>query len=169
MRLFFQGLRPEPNAAALYDAVVAEARAPAWYRDAGIPDTLDGRFAVLATLLALTDIRLERGTKAAQAAGPRLAECFIADMDAQMREAGFGDPSLGKQVRMMVGSLASRVDGWRRAVEALDPWDEATKRSLFAQAEPPDEQCARAIEATRLWWQRLQMADDGDLAEGRIG
>jgi cytochrome b pre-mRNA-processing protein 3 len=169
MRLFFRGLKPEPNAAALYDAVVAEARQPAWYRNAGVPDTLDGRFAVLATLLALAEIRLERGTKVAQGIGPRLAECFIADMDVQMREAGFGDPSLGKQVRMMVGSLASRVDGWRRAVEAIDPWEEAARRSLFAQAPPPDEQCATAIEATRRWWQRLQAADDGDLAAGRIG
>ncbi len=169
MRLFFGGTKPQPNASALYAAVVAEARAPAWYRDAGVPDTMDGRFAVLATLLALTDIRLERGTKTARAIGPRIAECFIADMDAQMREAGFGDPSLGKQVRMMVGSLASRVDGWRRAVEAIGPWDEAARQSLYAQAQPSDDQRAKGTEATRQWWQRLQMAGDGEIAEGRIG
>ena len=36
-------------------------------------------------------------------------------MDPQVRQAGFGDPSLGKQVRMMVGSLAAKVDQWRLA------------------------------------------------------
>ena len=116
MRLPFFGPRKLADADALYAAIVAEARLPHWYRDAGVPDSLDGRFAVLTSLLALADIRLERGSDEALAIGPRLTERFIADMDAQMREAGFGDPGLGKQVRTMVGSLASRVDRWRLAV-----------------------------------------------------
>jgi len=126
MRLPFFGPRKLSDAGALYAAVVAEARRPGWYRDAGLPDSLDGRFAVLTSLLALTDIRLERGSDEARALGPRLTEKFIADMDAQMREAGFGDPGLGKQVRTMVGALASRPrseatrDWWRRLQEAGD-------------------------------------------------
>lgn len=166
MRLFGKA-RALPDAAALYAAVVAEARRPDWYRDAGIADSVDGRFAVLATVLALTDIRLERGGDDARALGPRLAECFIADMDAQMREAGFGDPSLGKQVRGLVGSLASRVDRWRRAVEALDPWDQAVISSLYGEA-PAGEPATIAGEATRDWWQRLQATGDGDLLQGQI-
>src|SRR4051812_27286704 len=118
MRLPFLNPKPLADPGPLYAAIVAEARQPGWYRDAGIPDTMDGRFAVLTSLLALTDIRLERGADEARSLGPRLAEAFIADMDAQMRQAGFGDPSLGKQVRIMVGALASRVDRWRLAVEA---------------------------------------------------
>src|SRR4029453_14195326 len=116
MRLPFLKPKPLADAGPLYAAIVAETRRPDWYRDAGVPDTMDGRFAVLTSLLALADIRLERGADDARALGPRLAEAFIADMDAQMREAGFGDPSLGKQVRMMVGSLAGKVD--RRAPRA---------------------------------------------------
>ena len=79
MRLSLFGTKPLADAEAHYAAVVAEARLPAWYRDAGVPDTLDGRFAVLATLLALTDIRLERGGDHARSFGPRLTEAFIAD------------------------------------------------------------------------------------------
>ena len=37
----------------LYDAVVAAARDPAWYRDGGVPDTLEGRFDMVAAILAL--------------------------------------------------------------------------------------------------------------------
>lgn len=167
MRLPFFHRRTHADAGSLYAAVVGEARQPAWYRDIGVPDTLDGRFAVLATLLALTDIRLERGADSARELGPRLTEAFIADMDAQMREAGFGDPSLGKQVRMMVGSLASRVDRWRRAVEALEPWDEATRASLWS--EPPAEAAVqKGVDATREWWRRLQEAPDSALGAGRI-
>src|SRR5215213_8583872 len=126
MRLPFLKPKTLPDAGKLYAAVVVEARRPEWYREAGIADTMDGRFAVLTSLLALADIRLERGAGEAQALGPRLAEAFIADMAAQMRQAGFGDPSLGKQVRMMVGSMAAKVDRWRLAVEAITPWDEVT-------------------------------------------
>ena len=95
MRLPFFSPKPLADAGALYAAIVGEARQPQWYRDCGVPDTLDGRFSALTTLLALADIRLERGAEGARALGPRLAEAFIADMDVQMREQGFGDPSLG--------------------------------------------------------------------------
>jgi len=167
MRLPFLKPRALPSGDALYKVMVTEARRPEWYRDAGVPDTMNGRFAVLATLLALANIRLERGSDDAKALGPRLAESFIADMDVQMREAGFGDPSLGKQVRVMVGSLASRVERWRRAVEARDPWEQAATASLYG--EPPEAGAAAAgVEATRAFWQRLQAAGDGQLIEGRM-
>ena len=168
MRLPFFGAKELADAGPLYAAIVSEARRPDWYRDALVPDTLDGRFAVLSSLLALTDIRLERGSDGARELGPRLAEAFIADMDPQMREAGFGDPSLGKQVRMMVGSLASKVDRWRLAVEAIEPWDEVARLSLYRDSPPGDEAAAKGIEATRDWWRRLQQAGDAALIEGRI-
>ena len=169
MKLPFFRPKALPDAAALYAAIVGEARRAHWYAEAGVEEVMDGRFAVLTTLLALADIRLERGSDDARAVGPRLAEACIADMDVQMREAGFGDPSLGKQVRMMVGSLAGRVDMWRKAVEAITPWDEAARASLYGDAAPDAAIAALGVEATRDWWQRLQQAPDSAVVEGRIG
>lgn len=166
MRLSLFRAEPLADAAPLYAAIVAEARQPIWYSAAGVPDTLDGRFSVLTTLLALADIRLERGGDDARALGPRLAEAFIADMDAQMRQTGFGDPSLGKQVRMMVGSLASKVDRWRNAIESVEPWDAVVRASLYRNSAPADSQAAAG--ATRGWWKRLQDADDAAILKGRI-
>ena len=168
MRLPFLKPKDLPDAGPLYAAIIAETRRPDWYREAGVPDTLDGRFAVLTSLLALTDIRLERGADVARALGPRLAEKFIADMDAQMREAGFGDPSLGNQVRTMVGSLALRVDRWRLAVEAVEPWDEVAVATLYAEGPPGDAAAGQGVETTREWWRRLQQAGDSALARGEI-
>ena len=37
----------------------AKAREPHWYVEGEVPDTLDGRFAVLATVIALVLVRLE--------------------------------------------------------------------------------------------------------------
>ncbi|HJS40317.1 MAG TPA: ubiquinol-cytochrome C chaperone family protein [Sphingomicrobium sp.] len=168
MRFPFFGPRKLADAGPLYGAIVAETRRPDWYREAQVPDTLDGRFAVLTSLLALTDIRLERGSDEAQEMGPRLAEAFITDMDSQMREAGFGDPSLGKQVRTMVGSLAGRVDRWRLAVEAVKPWNETVRASLYGDSPPGAEAVDRGVEATRDWWRRLQETSDSALVAGQI-
>lgn len=157
-----------PSGAALYAAIVAEARRPDWYRAAGVPDTMDGRFAVLATLLALADIRLGQGGQTALERAPRLAECFIADMDVQMREAGFGDPGLGKQVRMMVGSLASRVDRWRRVIEQDGDWREAVVASVY-RGEAADDRAVQSGEAlVREFWDQLRECEDEALVEGAI-
>ena len=168
MSWLFSKRTTEPDGATLYAAIVAETRRADWYRAAAVPDSIDGRFALLSSLLALADIRLGQGGEAGQALAPRLAERFIADMDVQMREAGFGDPGLGKQVRMMVGSLASRVERWQVAIDHGGAWNEAVVPSLYRD-DPPDEAAIEAGSALlRDWWQRIGDASDAELAGGTI-
>ena len=168
MAWLFSRRSSEPDGTALYAAIVAETRRKEHYLAAAVPDTIDGRFAVLSTLLALTDIRLGRGDEAARAVAPRLTERFIADMDVQMREAGFGDPSLGKQVRMMVGSLASRVERWQQVIDHGAAWDEAVVPSLYRDSPPDDAAIEAGSALLRDWWQRLGDASDAELVEGNI-
>lgn len=170
MRSIMAMLRPRnADAGALYDAVVAEARRPAWYREGRVADTLDGRFAVLSSLAALAILRLEEGGEEAVRHSVALTESFIADMDAQMREAGFGDPSIGKQVRTMVGALASRVDWWRRAKSGELDWLDAARLSVYRD-EPPEAEAALtfASEALRRFDEGLGGVGDRDLIEGQI-
>ena len=62
MRSLFNRWRtPRDEGGPLYSVLVAEARRPAWYVEGGVADTLDGRFAVLASLVALAILRLEEG------------------------------------------------------------------------------------------------------------
>lgn len=142
MRSIMAMLRPGgADAASLYGALVAEARRPGWYIEGGVPDTLDGRFGVLASLVAVAILRLETGGEEAVRHSVALTEAFIADMDAQMRQAGFGDPSLGKQVRSMVGSLASRVDRWRTTIAEESGWAESVQATIH-RGEPATESSA---------------------------
>ena len=157
------------SGAKLYAAIVAEARRPEYYRTGGVADTMDGRFALLSTLLALTDIRLGRGGELARGRAARLAECFIADMDVQMREEGFGDPSLGKQVRMMVGALASRVDRWQQAIVGDGNWNAALVASLYREDPPGEGEVAAGEALVRDYWTRIERAADDELVDGRIG
>ena len=170
MRSLMAMLRPKaPDAGALYDAVVAEARRPAWYREGEVADSLDGRFAVLSSLAALAILRLEDGDEDAVRHSVALTESFIADMDAQMREVGFGDPSIGKQVRFMVGALASRVDWWRRARSGELDWSDAVRLSVYHD-EPHESEAAvtYSSEALRRFNEGLGGFSDRALMEGHI-
>jgi cytochrome b pre-mRNA-processing protein 3 len=110
----FRGLTASPaRGAALFDAVTSKAREPYWYVEGDVPDTLDGRFAVLATVAALSIVRLEQLGEKGIAQSVALTERFIEVMEAEHRELGLGDPTLGKTVRKLVGSLGRRTELWR--------------------------------------------------------
>lgn len=170
MRSLFNRWRtPRGEAEPLYGALVAEARRPAWYIEGAVADTLDGRFAVLASIVALAILRLEEGGEQAVRGSVALTESFIADMDAQMREEGFGDPSIGKQVRSMVGALAARVERWRHARGGEIDWGDAVRFNIYRDSPPANESAATfAGEALRRIDEGMAGASDEDLMKGAL-
>ena len=167
LSFLFPRLTPAPSrGSALFEALVGEARQPHWYLDGQVPDTLEGRFAVLATVFALATVRLERGGEDAQRASVALAERFVEAMDSEHREMGIGDPALGKTVRRLVGGLARRVESWRPVLESGKQWDEAIAGSLFRDEPPSADAAAHCEQALRCYWTRLEAASDSALAKG---
>src|SRR3954464_9823338 len=85
---FLQKLFPEKRQRAalapLYAAIVAEGRDPFWYREGQVPDTIDGRFDMIAAVTALVLLRLEALADAGRAPAVLLTEIFIDDMDATL-------------------------------------------------------------------------------------
>lgn len=140
MRNFlFRRLTAAPDRGiALFAALTAEAREPHWYVAGGVPDTIDGRFAVLASLAALALVRIEQAGEAGIAASVALTERFVAVMESEHRELGLGDPALGRTVRKLVGSLARRTELWRSAMAERLSWSEATRESIYTHEVPPD-------------------------------
>jgi cytochrome b pre-mRNA-processing protein 3 len=169
MRAWLSRLVSSPRQSSpLYERVVTEARSPQWYLEGAVPDTIDGRFAVLATLLALTSIRLERGSETAQRAGVDLTERFIADMDAEIRQLGIGDPTIGKQVGGMVGALGGRIGAWRQALAGDEHWDEVTARGFYRGLAPSQAALAHSAAELLAFWKRLERAGDAALAAGEV-
>src|SRR3954447_503049 len=121
---------------ALFHAVTAEARMPHWYVEGTVPDTIDGRFGVLATVMSLALVRLERLGDEGSALSVGVTERFIEVMESEHRELGLGDPTLGKTVRKLVGSLARRTALWRSATAGDREWADATPESLYKHAAP---------------------------------
>jgi cytochrome b pre-mRNA-processing protein 3 len=130
--ILFRGLTAKkPGAAALFDSLTREARLPHWYVEGKVPDTLDGRFAVLATVIALVLVRLESEGEMGDRISVALTERFIHVMESEHRELGLGDPTLGKTVRKLVGMLARRTELWRAACAGETDSFEATGESLY--------------------------------------
>ena len=154
---------------ALFDLAVAEARQTHWFIQGQVPDTIEGRFAVLATVIALLTLRLERGGADGDKATVALTERFVDAMDTEIREMRVGDPGLGKQVRRLVGALAGRVERWRSVVESGEGWMAEVEQSLYRD-EAMDAKAVRHSEAAlRDFWRRLGGSKVEELAQGRGG
>lgn len=129
---------PDPREALrpLWSAVVDVARAPHWYRDGGVPDTLDGRFDMICLVLSLVLHRID-DDPAQAAAGVQLTELFVDDMDGQIRQIGFGDMVVGKQIGRMVGALGGRLGAYR-AADGSDALRQALVRNLWRGTTPAE-------------------------------
>lgn len=169
LRYLFGGLTDRPRRGqALFDLAVAEARQPHWYARGEVPDTLDGRFAMLATICALVSVRLESDSTDGELASAALTERFIESMDAEHRELGLNDPGLGRRVRKLVASLERRVDEWRAAVAGERDWDETIVASVYRGEAPRDEALEHSSEELRSFWTRLRSAPAPELAGGGL-
>lgn len=138
----------------LYRAIVARGRDPSWYREGRVPDTVDGRFDMIASILALVLIRLEREDDAARRDSVLLTESFIDDMDSSLRQIGIGDFVVGKHVGRLMGALGGRLDAFRSALAGGGALADAVRRNVFRDAPPSPE--AVEIVASRL--ERLHRA-----------
>ena len=168
LAFLFRGLTAErPSGDALFSALTEKARQADWYVEGDVADTLDGRFAVLATVTALALVRLERDGDAGNRASVALTERFITVMESEHRELGLGDPTLGKVVRKLVGMLARRTELWRSAVADNADWTAATRENLYKDTVDP-QPLSYAAEALRELWTRLDAAPLEKLLEGKI-
>lgn len=169
LAFLFRGLTAQrPDGTALFEALIAEARRPSWYLAGGVPDTLDGRFAVLAAVTALALVRMEGVGEAGNRASVTLTERFIAVMESEHRELGLGDPSLGKTVRKLVGMLARRTDLFRSAASGEVDWSAATRDSLYKRG-PSPESLEHSAAALRSFSERLGHRSLEELEQGKIG
>ena len=103
--------RPQNDDAAyrLYRAVSEQARRAEFYRHAGVPDTVESRFEMVALHAFLAMHRLKQGGDGAKALGQRFFDVFFDDLDQTMREMGVGDLSVGKKVKKVASSFYGRI------------------------------------------------------------
>jgi cytochrome b pre-mRNA-processing protein 3 len=129
----------------LYAAIVAKARETHWYVEGGVPDSIDGRFECLSLVASLVLLRMEMIGDNAAPGMALLTEVLVADMEGQVREIGFGDLVVGKQVGQMMGALGGRLGAYRDGLAGGD-LAAALTRNLF-RGDPPLDQALAHVEA----------------------
>ncbi len=135
-RLFGKG-EPDPKLKLipLYNQIVAKAREPHWYIEGQVPDSIDGRFDMVASILSLVLLRLEdSGDFALDMA--RLTEVFVDDMDGQLREVGIGDMIVGKHIGQIMSAVGGRLGALRSALVDTAELDEAIVRNIYRGVAP---------------------------------
>lgn len=164
----FRRLTAQPEAgAALFDTLTFKAREPHWYIEGTVPDTVDGRFAVLATLTAMAMVRLEQDADHGLLPSVALTERFVHVMESEHREMGLGDPGLGRQVRKLVGSLSRRTDLWRETIGSEHSWEQAAKDSVY-RGDVSAEALAHCTRSLKEFWLTLAARSASDLADGKL-
>jgi cytochrome b pre-mRNA-processing protein 3 len=154
----------------LYEAVLVEARKPALYGDAGVPDTVDGRFDMIVLHAALVMRRLRDEGQEGQQLAQALFERLFDDMDAALREMGIGDMSVGKKIKVMAEAFYGRAAAYDAALKAGDTaaMSDVLFRNLYDSA-PGHAQTAQTLAAYAFEADRQIMAAPVDgLLAGRL-
>lgn len=105
----------------LYGDVIRLGRAPWFYEALGVPDTVDGRFDMIAlhAILVLRRLRAESGREAARLA-QSMTDIMFRNLDHSLREMGTGDLTVGKKVRELAENFYGRAKAYDPAIEAGD-------------------------------------------------
>lgn len=168
-RLLGKGQDDRAPVRPLWHAVVKQARAPEWYADCGVADTVPGRFDALTLVLALVMLRMER-EEALIAPSALLAELFVEDMDGQLRQSGVGDLVVGKRIGKLMGALGGRIAALREALAADGAADDAAlaevarrNATLIESGDP-----AKIAALLRILAYRLDALSAEDLLAGKL-
>ena len=114
----------------IHGEIVAAARAPVLYRQAGVADTIEGRFEMVALHAALAARRLlALGPSGAEMAQALVDRVFHGFEDA-LREMAIGDAGVARRIKAMAGDFAGRS---RAYGAALDSADEAALAAALAR------------------------------------
>ncbi len=152
----------------LYGAIVDHARSPGFYEQLGVPDTVTGRYAMVALHVFVVMDRLGRADgqgKASQA----LVDVMVDDLDRNLREMGVGDLSVGKRVKALMGHFYAMAAACRDGLDRGDAVLGTVLSDFLYGGEAPPQSVLTAMTA----YLRACVADladqaGEDISDGRI-
>lgn len=154
----------------LYRATVAQARQIEFYTDWRVPDSVTGRFDLIALHGFLVLHRL-KGDASTASFAQNYAGAIFEDMDRNLREMGVGDLSVGKKVRRMAEGFFGRSAAYDKALaeEGGEPLTDVLGRNLYGAVDFQDSAILAAVAGyVRRCVDHLATQDVADLTAGRI-
>ncbi len=149
------------DAAALYARLVAQARTPVFFTAFGVPDTVGGRFDMIAlhAYVAMRRLR-ELGGGPAAKLSQALFDTMFADMDRNLREMNVSDLRVGRKVKDLAKSFYGRIKAYDEGLAGgPDALAAALARNLYADGPTVEaaqislmaDYLQRAIARSRTW------------------
>jgi cytochrome b pre-mRNA-processing protein 3 len=172
LQVFRSSLR-DRNMTSLYGAIVAQARAAAFYSHCGVPDTVEGRFELIVLHLVLVLRRLDpgapdykdryRGSRISQ----NLFDVFCRDLDDNLREMGVGDLAVPRRMRTFGEAFYGRQAAYRAALAAdsTAPLEDALARNILGRTDV-DTDAVRLARYVRATAARLETETENALVSG---
>jgi cytochrome b pre-mRNA-processing protein 3 len=163
-----QTRREAAIAHSLYGAIVTQARAPVFYRDFGVPDSVDGRFDMILLHAFLLFEKLKALGPEGAALAQEIVDLFFLDMDRSLREMGVSDLGVPRRVRTMAESFAGRSTAYHAAVARrdVDALAAAIGRNLFPDCDTAPPAASWLADYAFAWLDRRDLPEA--LLEGRV-
>jgi len=137
IRRIFRKNPHEKAIESLYAQIMTQARLPVFYEVYKIPDTLDGRFDVLALHVFLVVHRL-RDELDKEEIVRQLPEKMLGEIDRALRENGVSDMGVPRRVKTMAKAFLGRATAYENALQSDEANDlvAALARNVFPGQDP---------------------------------
>ncbi len=154
----------------LYESVVAAARAPFFYRDLLVPDTIEGRYEMIVLHATLLLRRLRDPAVGRRRLAQAVVDYMAADFDRSIRELGVGDLSVARFMQRLGEGLYGRAAAYDAALDNGDSGAlmTAIQRNIFSGIDPGGRILALIAGYVERQRDHLQTQLAGDLALGQV-
>ena len=114
----FRSDKDQARVHAIYAAIVAQARQPAFYSQLSVPDSLEGRYEMLMLHAFLYMHRLKTEGEDHKAVAQKVFDLMFSDMDRSLRELGVGDLTVPKKIKKMAQAFYGRAAAYDAELDA---------------------------------------------------
>ena len=123
----------------LYSCAMLNTREEGFFKEAGVPDTFDGRFDLLLVhIFIIFHILMAGRSHKSKAVLQALFDRMFDDMDQTLREMGAGDIGVSRQVKRMMDAFNGRIHAYQEAVSSGnlgDSLQQVLMRNLYGTHE----------------------------------
>jgi cytochrome b pre-mRNA-processing protein 3 len=149
---------PRRAAQSLHAAIVTRARAPVFYAELGVADSVDGRFDLIAlhAWLVLERLRAAGLNDLSQA----LTDALFVGFDEGLRDLGAGDMGMGRRMKKIADAFYGRLKAYGESA-GEDALREALMRNLYRGAA-----CDRVADVVRYVLAAKEQLANADVASG---
>lgn len=166
---FFGKSQAQRVADTLYVRAVEQARQTNFYADMGVPDSVDGRFDMIALHVFLILRRLKQDNVRSAATAQALFDTMFTDMDRGLRELGAGDLGVGRRVKAMAKAFYGRVAVYDQGLMSADSsLLEAILRNIFRGDEQEREHALSIASYMRDQAEKLDRQSMDALLQGEV-